>query len=275
MQLTRIPIHIGLPKPLHALVIADTHLLFADGRDTKRCFDNCMKRIGEFEFINVGRNLPYFLEALLECQKNNYLLLHCGDLLDFCSAANIEVATRLLELSGVDYFYCSGNHEFSYCPGMKELLTPEEEAHIHETVEHAFKNEITYGSRVIGGINFVAVYNGHQRFEERALPFFEEQVAKGLPIVLLMHDPVCAPHLLDFLRNAEGNSTSYLIGADDMPLDPPTAAMLERLQNEPLLKAILAGHVHPHANVVDQFGSATEVLVGGAYYGYGAILDFD
>ena len=70
MEYPVIPLHIGMEKPLRCLHIADTHLLFADGRDNRTKYDIALRRYGEYVYSNIGRNLPYFLDALLYAQKH-------------------------------------------------------------------------------------------------------------------------------------------------------------------------------------------------------------
>ena len=65
---------IGATEPFKALAIADTHLLFSDGRDNQTKYDVALDRYGKYVYTNVGRNEVYFLDALLYAKKNNCLL---------------------------------------------------------------------------------------------------------------------------------------------------------------------------------------------------------
>ena len=119
---TRATLRFGLPEPLRCLHISDTHLLFSDGRDCRVKYDIALRRWGEYVYSNVGRNVTYFLDALLCAKRNDLLLLHTGDLIDFYSPANLEAAERLLELSGVNCFLCAGNHEYTNYSGQHPEL---------------------------------------------------------------------------------------------------------------------------------------------------------
>ena len=100
-EYSTVTLQVGLKERLRSLHISDTHLLFSDGRDCRAKYDVALRRWGEYVYANVGRNVTYFLDALLYAKRNGLLLLHTGDLIDFYSPANLEAAERLLELAGV------------------------------------------------------------------------------------------------------------------------------------------------------------------------------
>ena len=81
---------------------------------------------------------------------------------------------------------------------------------------------------------------------------------KGLPIILAFHDPLFEQSLYDYHYERVPNDTcTYLTGLDEDHLahysefrayqhrpDEPTLRMIEYIKSEPLIKAILTGHVH-------------------------------
>ncbi len=284
MDYPSLSLAIGAEKPFRALVVADTHLLFSDGRDCKAKYDIAIRRYGEYVYSNIGRNVPYFLDALQFVQKHCDIMLHCGDLIDFYSPQNLEVAQKLLELAQVDYFMCAGNHEYTNYSGQHAETEPEiQEA--RAKVPLIFKNDINHGSRLINGINLVALYNGKYQFEESDLEFFDQQVAKGYPIILMIHNPFYTPGLEHRLFQIEGETKLHFTALSPEkqhlprvsvapPATPITLRFLERITHEPLLKAVLAGHVHCHANQCDELAPGIlQIVVGGGYYGCGQVLE--
>ena len=125
-EYSTVTLQVGLKERLRCLHISDTHLLFSDGRDCRAKYDVALRRWGEYVYANVGRNVTYFLDALLYAKRNGLLLLHTGDLIDFYSPANLEAAERLLELAGVNCFLCAGNHEYTNYSG-QHPESPEEQ----------------------------------------------------------------------------------------------------------------------------------------------------
>ncbi len=274
-----IKLHFNLKTPVRFLAIADTHLIYADGRDNKRKFELAQWRRGAYEFTNIGRNLPYFLNALLYARKNCDLLLHCGDLLDFASEQNMEICDSLMELSGVDYFMVAGNHE--YCVyGGHGGETPEEKAWAKTEVPKHFKNNINMDSRIVKGINLIALNNtGREPFTKEYLEFFEKQAAKGLPMILMIHIPLYTKELHDIFVKTEPENPGFLGTPKkdgSVKLSKNTIAFIERIKKEPLLKAVIAGHSHGHKTITGNLAPGLpQIVLGGGYYGCGAILEID
>ncbi len=241
MKYPVIQLRAGIGKPLRCLHIADTHLLFADGRDNAAKYNVAIRRYGEYVYTNVGRNVPYFLDALLYTRDHCDLMLHSGDLIDFVSLQNLEVAQKLFDLAGIDYFLCAGNHEYTHYSG-QHPETPEEAEAGRRLVPRYFRNDLD---------------NGDYRFTADQRERFEREVERGLPILLLIHNPIYTPALGDYRLDTEGKGSLALIGCPpDAPErhrkfntclpDETTLDFIERLKREPLLKAVLAGHVHFH-----------------------------
>ncbi|MBQ2706718.1 MAG: metallophosphoesterase, partial [Clostridia bacterium] len=85
-----------------------------------------------------------------------------------------------------DVFFAAGNHEFSLYVG-EAWEDADYRNQSLAKVQAAFGNDIRFSSRIIGGVNLVAIDDGYSRFDEEHLDLLKAEVAKGLPIVLLMH----------------------------------------------------------------------------------------
>ena len=274
---------VSLKKKLRCLHISDTHLLFSDGRDCQAKYDVALRRWGEYVYTNVGRNVTYFLDALLYAKRNGLLLLHTGDLIDFYSPANLEAAQRLLELSGVNCFLCAGNHEYTNYSGQYPE-SPEEQDEARREVPKIFPYRLDFASRVIGGVNFVAIDNSSGFFPEASFAFFDAEAARGLPMILLIHIPIYTEGIFAMLRDEEKADSFSLCAIPEhlyssvgrcAPTNAVTMEFVRRLKSEPLLKAVLAGHIHAHRNHMDELASNLPQLVaGGGYYGCGEIIEF-
>lgn len=273
---------IGATEPFKALAIADTHLLFSDGRDNKTKYDVALDRYGKYVYTNVGRNEVYFLDALLYAKKNDCLLLHAGDLLDFVSPKNMEMTERLLELSGVDYFMAAGNHEYTHYSGAAPQTDMEYQEGRRLVPQVFKKNNINFDSRVINGINFIAMETFAKEYEIQ----FDEAIKKGLPVVLIVHVPPYTEELFRFGAESENwkkpldfyglpDEFSRGFPAEKIAEYHQEQAFMEKLRKEPLLKAIISGHVHCHNDYYGEFAPGIkQIVVGGAYYGCGSIINF-
>ena len=240
-------IEIGLVEPVRVLHLSDTHLTRADMRDGERKVALSEKRSQYY------RAAEEVLKTAAELSKAEQIpILHTGDISDFVSEANLEIARDFVRET--DCFLAAGNHEFSLYVG--EAI--EDEAYRNQSlakVQAVYKNNIRMSSRVIGGVNFVALDNGYYQFDEAQLAFLKNEVKKGLPIVLMFHTPLYEPVLCDIMRKKR--PCAYLVAVPDEIGDTytddrmrlqlanaVTKETVEYIKNEKSIRAILAGHLH-------------------------------
>lgn len=239
---------VGAENPFLAIHLSDTHLTYADERDGERKVSLAQNRKRIFEESEL-----ILAAASQESHQYNAPILHTGDLIDFVSLANLERVK--LFFSENDCFVAAGNHEFSLYVGEAW----EDEAYRNQSlalVQSAYPNNIRMSSRIIGGVNFVALDDSYYLFEDVQTEFVREQAKKGLPIVLLLHNPLYEEKLFDTLMYPNGEYAS-IVGVPEEKMtayspyryrqqkaDEATERALQYFSTEPLLKAILCGHVH-------------------------------
>ena len=248
MNIIKTQLHIGASTPFRAVHISDTHFTYADMRDGEAKVDLARGRVTCF---------PFDPEAILEkasetAKELRAPILHTGDLIDFVSVANLERAARFIAEN--DCFFAAGNHEFSLYVGEAW----EDAAYRNQslaTVQEAFTNNIRMAARVIGGVNFVALDDGYYLFDEEQLAFLQSEVAKGLPVVLLMHNPLYEPTLYEKMMKKA--PCAYIVDTPEelmqgyeehryrqQKADEITHRTVEYIARESAVKAIIAGHLH-------------------------------
>ncbi|MDO4858564.1 MAG: metallophosphoesterase [Thermoguttaceae bacterium] len=248
LKIDRLTISIGLEKPFRAFHISDTHLAYADERETERKIALAKSRTGHFKTAEAC-----FAASLAYAKEHNELLLHTGDLIDFVSEKNFEAAAAGFQ--GRDAFVSAGNHEFSHYLGEAK----EDEAYkaqSYDRVQKAYPNDLKFCSRVVNGVNFVAIDDVYYYFLPEHLPRFEAEVKKGLPIVMMCHVPLYTPKLFDRMVNVN-HTLGYVTGApeelirhypkhrfEQQRANDFTLEFIDYLKKQPLLKAILCGHLH-------------------------------
>lgn len=248
MNIIKTKLEIGVKEPFSVVHISDTHLTYADLRDGERKVE-----------LAVGRKtcFPYDEEAVLQLARDTAKqlgapIVHTGDLIDFVSLANLERAGRFVEETGC--FLAAGNHEFSLYVGEAK----EDAAYRNQSlaaVQAAFQNDIRMSSRMIGGANFVALDDGYYLFDEAQLAFLKNEVEKGAPVVLLLHNPLYEPALYD--AQMKKNPCAYLVDVPEEQMrsypanryeqqlsDAITRETVAYIKAEPRIKAIIAGHLH-------------------------------
>ncbi len=250
MQLKETALHIGVERPFSVLHISDTHFFLVDERDNERKMKLGIKR---------QRHFPAPEEDLTAAEayaKENALpIVHTGDLIDFVSEANLDRAKRFVDEN--DVLFVAGNHEFSQYVGEAK----EDEAYRNQTLPHVqtfFPEDIRFNARVIGGVNFIGIDNGYYRFDKPQLDALKAEVSRGYPIVLFMHNPLYDPEVFAYAYPIHNGRCSSLVGVPEEKLatyteefripveraDDITAETVAYIKSEPLIKAILAGHIH-------------------------------
>lgn len=249
LNIIRNTLNIGLGKTVRILHASDTHLPLADDRDEPRKVELGISRTRAFP------QASQWLQEMSRASREMGLpILHTGDIIDFVSVANLEAVKSFTEEN--DLFMAAGNHEFALYLG--EAL--EDAAYRNQSlarVQACFTNDIRMDSRIIDGLNFVALDNGYYKFDAEQLAFLKEQAALGLPIILMIHTPLYEPA---FYKDAmeRFSDSAYLVGVPDelranyasdglrdyQAADAITRETIDYIAGEPLVKVILTGHMH-------------------------------
>jgi hypothetical protein len=251
LSVKEIQINVGATAEFTALHVSDSHLTLVNDDDA-----------GDTRKINLANNRSrtfpnaehYLGEAIAAARANHELLLHTGDLIDFVSCGNLECASQTFTAD--DWYASSGNHEFSKYVG-EATEDAAYKADSYDLVQAAFPNDITFASRVVNGVNFVAIDDVYYNVTEAQHELFELEVAKGLPIILMCHVPFYLPGLC--AEQLAHGSCAYVTGAPleitsqypaaraaQQQTDQPTADFIAWLKEQPLLKGILCGHLHKY-----------------------------
>jgi hypothetical protein len=280
MKLSHSRLDIGLPKALSFLHCSDNHLCYVDERDDERKQELAARRRRAFE-RDTNRCTLFLDEMIAYAKEHCDLLLHSGDLIDFVSYRNLEVAKE--KLDQVDYFMAVGNHEFSLYVG--EAF--EDEAYKSQSfarVQAAFNNDLPFASRLIGGLNLVAIDNGYYLFSAEQLARFKAEIAKGYPIVLMLHTPIYSTELYQEMMFNRKKECAFVC---DCPAelmdsysehrrraqraDAPTQEFVRHLKEQPLVKAILCGHLHfNHEGIL--YGDTPQLISGAGYAGEARLI---
>lgn len=288
-EVKRLTINVGATTPFRVLHLSDTHLTRVDGRDNERKHTLAARRQSAFPWAE-----HYFDAAVRYANERDLMIFHTGDLQDFVSEANIDFISSQLRVG--DWYTSAGNHEFSqYVGEAKEDAAYK--AQSYDKVQAVFPNDLTVASRVINGVNFVAIDNVYYYVTAEQHKAVEREFAKGLPVVLLCHIPFYTPkHCLETLIRQKGR-TSYMMATppkviDDFRRDPASAAVepyrsravsydIDQptfefhawLKGQSQLKAILCGHMHEFFE--ERFSpTAIQYTVGANYFGYAHEIEF-
>lgn len=279
MKLKRITVNIGLSAPLKVVHASDSHITYVSAEDFEKLDEKSMEWYLSRSKIFAG-GIPGLAAALLHAKRLNAPFFHTGDLFDFPSRGNVDMVRR--DFAGRDWFFSPGNHEYHGwgpgVPAMKFGNTGEERALGRRQIEPHFPNPFPVASRTIGGVNFVQYdnggfsdYIGEWQFEQ-----VKKEFAKGLPVVLLCHMPFYTEELVAQMVKRQGLvkekiNAGYLQGVPWCGNWSGRVNLMNWLKTQPLLKAIICGHLHEEYSVdfapgVKQY--AADANYKGAVYEY-------
>ena len=280
MTIEKIRVEVGAEKPFRALHLSDNHLAFADLRDGQRKVDLALRRHAAFD-QGSGSVEALLEEQLAYARENNLPVLYTGDLIDFVSLQNLEYARKALE--DVDYFMAVGNHEFSLYVGEAFEDVPYK-MRSYDLVQGYFRNNLLFDSRVMNGVNFVAVDDGYYRFDRRQLDLMKAEIGKGLSIVLMLHNPLHTDALYEVMMREQpcayltGTPESMMASYDDDRFrqqrpDEDTLAFIDYVVRQPLIRAVLAGHLH-RAWTGPLPSGVIQYVADGGYHGWAREIEF-
>lgn len=262
-------VEIGLEHPFSVMHISDVHLAEAYPHESETKI-----------YLKKRRNVTFgglqelaLRDSLAWARENVDYIVLTGDLIDWQSEANFDLVRKYF---GEGMTGSMGNHEFSpdmWLGDIKEQHTEEYKDLSRERLAKVFPFDLQFCSQIVNGVNFITIDNVYGYVVQSQVDRFKAEAAKGLPIVLCMHVPFYTDTLWRINRRfwdlAGKKYTDSVLPevAGEYQVqreDPVTRDFIAYLKEEPLLKAILAGHLHFNAEVPFS-PSATEYLVGGNF----------
>lgn len=256
-RIIRTTLEIGLAEPVKLLHMTDVHLVEYAEDDDPEQIEHMKKRRTVFEkeagFPPHTQN-EYFEEGFRIAAAEGAFPIVTGDVMDVLDNGNLTEFHRITD--GKDFMFCPGSHDFArFCrtPG------PEYPGIYREArarVEASFpQRDLTFESRVIGGVNLITMDNSQDYFPAEVLERLRGEEKKGLPMVLFMHDPLHDHGLLRVrpMNPAMGRTPQELLISD---------TVLGFLARCPLVAAAFSGHWHGEAEAVAPCGVRTFVTPG-------------
>ena len=279
MNLRRIRVEIGLSKAFSVVQASDSHLTSVSAADFEKLDDKSMEWYLSRSKIFAG-GIPGLAAALFYAKKKEIPLFHTGDLFDFPSYGNLDMVRR--DFAGRDWFFAPGNHEYhGWGPGAPAIRFgrgAEDRAAGRRLMEPHFPNPFPVASRIIGGVNFVQYDNGgfSDYTGQWQLERVKKEFAKGLPVVMLCHMPFYTEELVEQMVAKkklvkDQINAGYLQGVPWCNNWSGRVDMMNWLKTQPLLKAVICGHLH-NEFIVD-FAPGVKQYVADANY-KGAVYEF-
>ncbi len=249
----------GLAAPMKVLQVTDTHLSCDDASD--QVYDDFSTRMRK-AFATVKHHETLKPTTAVEClqellrlgveQKVDLLAL-TGDIVNYPSATAVEFVRQTVAATGLPHLYTAGNHDWHYegMPGSSESLRKEwREKRLRPLYEQP---NLSFSSVVMKGINFVTIDNSTYQVDEEQLAYFRQQVARNLPLVLVMHIPLYVPGMRMSCGHPDWGAATDRNSAVERRQRwsekgnlPSTMEFVKVVKGAPCLAALITGHWHSH-----------------------------
>lgn len=247
-------------KNFKVMFLADTHFTVEDERG--KDFYSFTQRMGgsAVEPENYGKSNgreQALLESLKEAKKAGCeLVILGGDIINFPSLASVELLEQIMKESGLKWIYTAGNHDWHYEGEQGDAAVLRDKWEQSNLKKLYQGQHPLYSSTVLHGINFVLIDNSTNEVTKEQLDFMQEQIEKGLPIILSMHIPLYLPgHNIDYgCGNPQWNKKNDPYYEIEKRLPWPeeghtqvTYAFRDLIFHCPLILGVYAGHTHEEA----------------------------
>lgn len=225
----------GLTKSYTFLHLSDAHVAYAAPGASDAAKELAAKQTkawmhGDIPPVNVFENV------LAEAKDAGIdAILMAGDCIDYYSADNAAYMREHLPVCGTEILYAAGNHEYG--------------SYTAEAVDRAEASAalapVMFGTpdfwvRDFGEFLVIGVDDSTQHVRPEQVEKMKEQIARGLPILLLMHIPLRTPAIEPSVMKKWG--TTFMIGTDEDP--DSTKEFCELVKSAENVAAVFAGHIH-------------------------------
>ena len=255
LKLTKCQVEVGIEKPFKVVHVSDSHIVRVDNRDTEEIRAYALKRSymerkpGCYYFGDHFWGEHYLEEAVGLARQEGAVIVHTGDMVTYYGPASLDYAGR--RLASDDFIATVGNHEYWLAENKKDVTA--NEGVCLPGLEKAFGKGAKSYEREINGVVFFVFNNASQLVTKETVDAFERAVAKKKPLVLVCHVPLCT-------KDIHQSSCGWTGGKHDQL----TVDFVERVRREPLVRAILAGHIHERKE--SRFSDTAVEFVAGALF---------
>ena len=272
---------IGAGKPFKIMHITDAHVCRAYDSEGERLTSLAHRR-AERAFGGEENVERLFEEAVRYGRENADIIAYTGDIYDFISQSNFDYTERAF--AEKDYIYAAGNHDFCTAPGADKEDTRFKMRQLSVVAPH-IGNDLIFFSRVLNGVNLIAMDNSYYQFTEGQLATLKAEAARGLPILLFVHNPLYSKAHADAIM--EKSNCAYLVAppeellarypkerADYQRATAVTRRMYNYIRREPCIKAVFAGHTHENFESALE-GGLPQYTTGGTFRGEARLISIE
>ncbi len=232
----------GLKKKYIFYHLSDAHISYVpDGASEEQVIraQNSAKWWGKWCDPKFGTEPIHVFEKFMDILKDSDadVILFTGDTMEGYADYHVEYLKRKFKECGKEVLYVPGNHEvhsFEYPEKLREITFGDPEIWVRD-----------FGEFVVIGLD-----NNRKEISDRQFAVLNEQIARGIPIILQMHIPLATEASEEIYKGREhkmeGHLTEkeyYLMGLESTPESGKRFSSLVKDENSHIA-AIIAGHTH-------------------------------
>ena len=234
----------GLETEYELLFLTDTHVIVQAEEDDAQITANAELRFPIFvdaAGVSSAEQFPYWMEYANEREVD--AVLFGGDIIDYPSSSNVEFLNENLSEPEMPYLYTLGNHDWTY---PWEYMTEKAQTEYIPALQPMIDEDGVIQVLDMEDFYVVSVDNSSGQINPEALERYEEILAQGKPVIVMIHVPYATQQLL--AKDEILWDSPVVIGAGNYggiyPSEESTAFIEATTAEDSPVIAILAGHVH-------------------------------
>ncbi len=225
----------GLTKSYTFLHLSDAHVAYAAPDAPEDAKTLAAKQTKAWMHGDIPP-VTVFENVLAEAKDAGIdALLMAGDCIDYYSPDNAAFMRKHLPSCGTEVLYAAGNHEYGTYTSV-----PVNRAEAYANLAPVMLGTPDFWVRDFGEFLVIGVDDSTQHVRPDQVAKMKEQIARGLPILLLMHIPMRTPAIEPSVMKKWG--TTFMIGTDEDP--DSTKEFCELVKSAENVAAVFAGHIH-------------------------------
>lgn len=234
----------GISRDYHLLFLTDTHITIPSDSDTQEEHTYTTERLNHFTAESGYAASELFTAWMENANEEGWDgLLLGGDIIDCPTAANMQYLNDSLNSLKIPYLYTPGNHDWTF---PWEYMTETGTTQYLSKLSPYMENNTAIHTLEYDDFTVVAVDNSNNQIHPDALEEYQNILAQGKPVIVMLHVPFYTEELLAKTSQVWGGSVVLGGGVHGgiYPNDVSAQFLSLTTADDSPVVAVLAGHVH-------------------------------
>lgn len=234
----------GISRDYHLLFLTDTHITIPSDSDTQEEHTYTTERLNHFTAESGYAASELFTAWMENANEEGWDgLLLGGDIIDCPTAANMQYLNDSLNSLKIPYLYAPGNHDWTF---PWEYMTETGTTQYLSKLSPYMENNTAIHTLEYDDFIVVAVDNSNNQIHPDALEEYQNILAQGKPVIVMLHVPFYTEELLAKTSQVWGGSVVLGGGVHGgiYPNDVSAQFLSLTTADDSPVVAVLAGHVH-------------------------------